>query len=106
MPDENQNSIQVPTIWEESNDVPALYVNEMLLKPIPGQDGTLESVAILFGTVEAPNFTGTEEEQRAAMEGVTHVPIEVRSKVVIGAGRLRAFADALSSFADRIEGPR
>jgi len=105
LPDENAaDRIQFATVWEDGYEVPAIFVNELMLKPMPGPDGSLEGVAILFGMVEGPNLTGTDEEQRAAAKDVSHLPVQVRAKVMIGSSRVRTFADALASFADRIEG--
>ncbi len=103
VPEKKENPVQIQTVWDEGSSVPASYVNEMLMKVLPGADGGLEAIAILFGRVEAPNVSGTPEDQQAALAAISSLPIEVVTKIVISPARLRIFADVLSGFAQKLE---
>lgn len=99
-------SFSLNTRWSDGIDVPAEYVNELLVKVTPTADTSPEMVLLLFGRVEPPTIVGTPEAQKKALEGIKELPIEVITKVAISPGRLRRFGEIMVGLADQFEAKR
>jgi hypothetical protein len=71
--------VPIPVAWEGVDDVPILFVNQVL-----GQVGQQSEVILTFGQVAPPAILGqTREERERQVRALTHMPIKPIARLAL-----------------------
>jgi hypothetical protein len=65
------DEFQIPLVWEETEDRPAIFANNFLVQHQP------DEFVLTVGQVLTPPLVGTPEERRAQLDRVSYVPIRI-----------------------------
>lgn len=81
---------QIPLAWVGYDDLPIVFVNQIVLQAQPGE------FIVTFGQAAAPPTIGTEEQQHEQLAELEYVPIRPVLRMGVTVERLREFAAAMS----------
>lgn len=65
------DEVQVPIVWEETEDRPAVFANQFLIQHQP------DEFLLTFGQLITPPLLGSEEDRREQLSRVSYVPIRI-----------------------------
>lgn len=97
--DEQPEGVHVTVAWQGVDDVPILFVNQVL-----GQLGQQAEVIVTFGQLAPPAILGeTREERERQARGITHVPIKPVARLAMTRAGLEELVRVLHKTAENYD---
>lgn len=78
MAEEARQGIHVPVVWTGTEDVPIVFVNQVL-----GQVGVQDEVIVSFGQITPPPLLGDPEQQLEQAEEIAFVSVKPVARVAL-----------------------
>ena len=78
MSEEARQGIHIPIVWAGTEDVPIVFVNQIL-----GQVGLQDEVVLSFGQMTPPPLLGEPEQQREQAEEIAFVSVKPVARVAL-----------------------
>lgn len=88
--------VQLHAAWIGVEDVPIAFVNQVV-----GQLDDHGDAVLTFGQATPPILSGTEEEQRAQIAGISFVQVRPVSRITLSSQRLDQLLTLLQELADK-----
>ncbi|MBA3570001.1 MAG: hypothetical protein H0W28_11800 [Pyrinomonadaceae bacterium] len=87
--------LQLPVVWEGTEETPALFANQVL-----GQIGPQGEIVLTFGQLIPPAFVGTQDQIAEQAKQLTQIPTQTVARLVITRTGLDQLIELLKQTAD------
>lgn len=97
VPDDQQQSVEVPLAWTGLDAVDTFTANEFLITP----DAHDDLLHLTVGLVSPPVFMGSDEEQIQQLRDIRYVTVRALGRFALTHERARRLAEILSESLER-----
>src|SRR5438552_969384 len=94
-------SVTVPVTWVGTEEIPVVFVNQML-----GQVDDRGDVILSFGQATPPALIGTPEEQAAQVQRLAYVPVKPIARFTMSRSRVVDLISVLNQLLQLQSGAR
>ena len=97
MPEDQQQSVEVPLAWTGLDSLDALTANEFLITP----DAHDDLLHLTVGFVSPPVLMGSDDEQMQQLRDLRYVTVRALGRFALTHDRARRLADILNESLER-----